>query len=72
MKKPRELFGSGACQHHLKTEMISVSEIVGRICAKEVVAPLSIQPFDNSAMDGFAVRRDDLRSATGEATGFFT
>lgn len=34
---------------------------------QDVKAPLSIQPFDNSAMDGFAIRIEDLKKATKDA-----
>ncbi|PCI57256.1 MAG: molybdopterin molybdenumtransferase MoeA [Alphaproteobacteria bacterium] len=44
----------------LKTEMVATADIVGHVCAKDIDAPISVQPFDNSAMDGFAVRYDDV------------
>jgi molybdopterin molybdotransferase len=43
-----------------KTEKISLEDAVGRVCAEKVLAPINVQPFDNSAMDGFAVRISDL------------
>lgn len=39
-------------------ETIGASEALGRILAEDVKAPLSLPPFDNSAMDGYAVRFD--------------
>lgn len=39
-----------------ETERIALADAVGRVCAEDVAAGLDIQPFDNSAMDGFAVR----------------
>jgi molybdopterin molybdotransferase len=45
-------------------ENIPLEKIVGRICAQNVSAPIANQPFDNSAMDGYAVRAEDLRSAS--------
>ncbi len=50
----------------LSTETVAVSDIDGRVCAVEVVAPRHIQPFDNAAMDGFAVRSADVRGASPE------
>jgi len=43
---------------------VPLSECVGAVCAEEIRAPLNIQPFDNSAMDGFAVKFSDLLSAS--------
>lgn len=45
-------------------EKISLANAVGRICAENPVASMAIQPFDNSAMDGFAVRVADLTAAS--------
>ncbi len=36
----------------------------GRVIARDIVAPLSLPPFDNSAVDGYAVRHADLATAT--------
>ena len=33
----------------------------GRILAADIVAPLDLPPFDNSAVDGYAVRHRDLK-----------
>src|SRR6478672_7838686 len=35
----------------------------GRVVARDIVAPLSLPPFDNSAVDGYAVRHADLDPA---------
>lgn len=47
----------------LGTETVPLAEACGRTCAAPLTATLDIQPFDNSAMDGFAVRRDDIARA---------
>ncbi len=52
-------------QHSLKIECVDIKQAVGRICAKNVDAPIDIQPFDNSAMDGYVVRRCDLQTTGG-------
>ncbi|MGI5126160.1 gephyrin-like molybdotransferase Glp [Pseudonocardia sp. CA-107938] len=39
----------------------------GRVLATDVVAAVSIPSFDNSAMDGYAVRAAELAGATAEA-----
>jgi len=38
-------------------------ECLGLACAEDVVAPISLPGFDNSAMDGYAVRCDDVARA---------
>jgi molybdopterin molybdotransferase len=55
---------SEAAARALPAETISLADITGRVCAEQLRAPLSIQPFDNSAMDGFAVRAEDLSHAS--------
>ncbi len=47
-------------QKRLRDEIVDVSAIAGRICAADVVSPVANQPFDNSAMDGFALKAADL------------
>ena len=44
------------------TIMLSLERSLGRILAEDIVAAENIPPFDNSAMDGFAVISDDLRT----------
>lgn len=39
---------------------VSLFEAAGRITAKPVTSPLDVPPFDNSAMDGYAVRLSDI------------
>ncbi len=40
----------------LEPEEVGVVEALGRVLARDVVAPHAVPPFDNSAMDGFAVK----------------
>ncbi|MBU2603813.1 MAG: molybdopterin molybdotransferase MoeA [Actinobacteria bacterium] len=47
----------------LQPEELAVAETLGRVLARDVVAPHAIPPFDNSAMDGFAVRAADTTGA---------
>ncbi len=49
--------------YSLKTQAIATPDICGHVCAKDLDAPISVQPFDNSAMDGFAVFSSDLVDA---------
>ena len=41
-------------------ETVALADAAGRVLAEPLVAPLTQPPFTNSAMDGFAVRADDL------------
>lgn len=44
----------------LSVETISLSECLGRVLAIDVFADMDIPPFDKSAVDGFACRREDI------------
>ena len=44
-------------------ETVPLLSARGRVIARDVVAPLSLPPFDNSAVDGYAVRHTDLDPA---------
>ena len=41
------------------TEMVPIESALGRFAARELVARVAIPGFDNSAMDGYAVRAAD-------------
>lgn len=41
-------------------DLVDLSETVGRVVADDICAPLEMPFFDNSAMDGFAVRCSDF------------
>jgi molybdopterin molybdotransferase len=43
-----------------ETETVALKEARGRVLAAGVVAPIDLPPFDNSAVDGYAVRHADL------------
>lgn len=45
------------------SESIALSEAAGRVLGERVCAPMDLPAFENSAMDGFAVRASDLASA---------
>jgi molybdopterin molybdotransferase len=44
-------------------EEIALRDARGRVLARDIVAGLSLPPFDNSAVDGFAVRHQDVAGA---------
>ena len=41
-------------------EKVRVHAALGRVLAKDIVSPINVPAHDNSAMDGYAVRNDDL------------
>jgi molybdopterin molybdotransferase len=43
-----------------ETEEVPLTTAHGRVLAADVIAPLALPPFDNSAVDGYAVRHADL------------
>jgi molybdopterin molybdotransferase len=43
-----------------EAEEVGLRDALGRVLARDVVAGLDLPPFDNSAVDGFAVRHGDL------------
>ncbi|PHS49437.1 MAG: molybdopterin molybdenumtransferase MoeA, partial [Alteromonas sp.] len=47
-----------------ESETIALSHALGRITASEVHATLSVPPWDNSAMDGFAINADSSQPNT--------
>lgn len=51
----------------LGTEDVPLLEAQGRVLAVDVVSPLDLPAHTNSAMDGYAVRAEDVRGATARA-----
>lgn len=56
-----------ASKKKLGTESVPLNMIEGRVCANEIKSPLDIQPFDNAAMDGYAVCLNDILKASPES-----
>ncbi|PJG59735.1 molybdopterin molybdotransferase MoeA [Aeromonas cavernicola] len=46
------------------SEPLPLPEALGRVLASDISSPLAVPPFDNAAMDGYAVRLADLASGT--------
>jgi molybdopterin molybdotransferase len=46
------------------TEHVPLDDAVGRTLAEPVISPIDHPPWDNSAMDGFAVHAADVRGAS--------
>ena len=51
---------AGRVQPVSETETVDLAGARGRVLAAEVISPLDLPPFDNSAVDGYAVRHRDL------------
>lgn len=49
------------------SEEITIAQAAGRVLAAPLVAPFASPRFDNSSMDGFAVRAADVAGASAEA-----
>src|SRR3954470_14314034 len=43
-----------------ETEILALKDAHGRVLAADVVRPIDLPPFDNSAVDGYAARHADL------------
>ncbi|WP_100811866.1 MULTISPECIES: gephyrin-like molybdotransferase Glp [unclassified Microbacterium] len=56
-----------AAAHPLDTVEVPLAAAAGHTLAAPVLARVDIPVFDNSAMDGFAVRFSDVESATADA-----
>ncbi len=48
----------------LPSETVPLGEALGRALARDVLAPRQLPPWDSSAMDGYAIRGDDVAGAT--------
>lgn len=51
----------------MDTEVVPILDAVGRVCAREVKSDIDVAPFAHSAMDGFAVKSEDVAKATGSS-----
>lgn len=56
-----------AAARSLDLENVSHDEAEGRVLTSPLVAGADMPPWDNSAMDGYAVRATDVHGATAEA-----
>ncbi|MEE9199121.1 MAG: gephyrin-like molybdotransferase Glp [Dehalococcoidia bacterium] len=53
--------------HVLEPEDRPILECLGRVLTEDVVSTIDIPPLDNTAMDGYAVRWEDIREASQSA-----
>ena len=47
----------------MPTERAGLDDALGRICAEDILARVTLPPRDASAMDGYAVRLEDVRTS---------
>ncbi|OGR88860.1 MAG: hypothetical protein A2992_09285 [Elusimicrobia bacterium RIFCSPLOWO2_01_FULL_59_12] len=50
-----------------RAETVPLTQAAGRILACDLTARVDLPPFDNSAMDGLAVRAEEVRGASAQA-----
>ncbi len=50
----------------LDAETVALAESLDRVIADDIASPLDLPPFDNSAMDGYAIRHADSAGASQE------
>ncbi len=51
----------------LPAEKANTVDCAGRVLAEDVIAPVTIPPWNNASMDGFAVRGADVNGATASS-----
>ena len=44
-------------------EIVTLRDALGRVLARDILAPIDLPPFTNSAVDGYAVHHADLRAS---------
>ncbi len=57
----------GAIDGPTESEHAWLSEALGRVAAVPISSPLALPPWDNSAMDGYAIRSVDVAGAVEDA-----
>lgn len=50
----------------LNPQTVPFTQAYGRVLAQDVTSDIDVSPFDNSAMDGFALRAADVAAASAE------
>ena len=48
----------------LEAETVSLPDSYNRVLAEDIISPIDLPPFDNSAMDGYAIRCEDSAAAS--------
>ncbi len=58
-----------AAMHRTAIEPVALAEARGRVLAEDLIAPIALPPFANSAMDGYALRAAELAAAAAAERG---
>jgi molybdopterin molybdotransferase len=45
------------------TEIVDLADAFGRVLARDLISPMTVPPFSNAAMDGYALRAADVTEA---------
>lgn len=53
-----------SCARELGQERVTLYTSYNRVLARDVISDMDVSPFDNSAMDGFALRSSDIEKAS--------
>ncbi len=53
--------------HALEPERVPMLDALDRVLAEDIVADIDVPPFNNSAMDGYAVRAANIAGASNES-----
>ncbi|HEX7370609.1 MAG TPA: gephyrin-like molybdotransferase Glp [Rhodanobacteraceae bacterium] len=64
LERALQIVAARAAQHRLPITTVLLNDAAGSVLAEDVRAPHPLPPFANSAMDGFALRGDELRAAS--------
>jgi molybdopterin molybdotransferase len=46
-----------------RTQLIGVENLLGKVLSEDIISPINVPAHDNSAMDGYAVRFQDLNAS---------
>ena len=65
-EEARAIVARVAAEHRLPAGPRPLARAHGHVLARDLAAPIALPPFDNSAMDGYAVRSADL-AASGDS-----
>ena len=55
-----------SCFSPLDTEEKPLQECLGQVLVADITSPLDLPPLTNSAMDGYAVRQEDIQEASAQ------
>lgn len=61
-----DIIRRAGARYDLGSEPVSLNDITGRISTEDVRSSIANQPFDNSAMDGFALKSETLAAASND------